>query len=97
MATGAALGDLPAAAAVDDNTATANNANSNFSFANAEHLDRLEASEQVTDIASFQDIDLPPPDVNAAAAAAGDASPSFSAAGAGDSAVGADPALVAEN
>ena len=68
MATGAALGDLPAAAAVDDNTATANNANSNFSFANAEHLDRLEASEQVTDIASFQDIDLPPPDVNAAAA-----------------------------
>lgn len=31
-------------------------------IANAEHLDQLEASEQVTDIASFQDIELPPPD-----------------------------------
>mmetsp|Transcript_8093 Transcript_8093/g.14626 ORF Transcript_8093/g.14626 Transcript_8093/m.14626 type:complete len:461 (-) Transcript_8093:175-1557(-) len=30
------------------------------SLANAEHLDRLEASEAVLDIASFQDIELPP-------------------------------------
>ncbi|KAL9182165.1 hypothetical protein ACHAXT_012817 [Thalassiosira profunda] len=31
------------------------------SLANAEHLDNLEASEAVADIASFQDIALPPP------------------------------------
>ncbi len=38
-----------------------------FSFANAKHLDRLESSGQVTDIASFQDVELPPPQLDTTA------------------------------
>ena len=53
----AASASVAVAAVVDVNPTS-------FSFANAEHLDRLESSEQVTDIASFQDVELPPPQLD---------------------------------
>ena len=37
-----------------------NNNNDPTTLANAEHLDHLESSDQINDIASFQDIELPP-------------------------------------
>ncbi len=63
------MDDRPASVAVaGSGSGSGSTASALFSLANnAEHLDRLEASEQVTDIASFQDIDLPPPEEENAA------------------------------